>query len=44
MSAIRVPEKYQTGEEHYAMENPLNISRYLVNSFVGRNYEYLPAN
>ena len=43
MSAIRVPEKYQTGEEHYAMENPLNISRYLVNSFVGRNYEYLPA-
>lgn len=44
MSAIRVPEKYQTGEEHYAMENPLNISRYLVNSFVGRNYDYLPPN
>lgn len=44
MSAIRVPEKYQTGEEHYTMENPLNLSRYLVNSFVGKNYEYLPAN
>ena len=41
MSAIRVPEKFRTGEEHYAMENPLNISRYLVNSFVGRNYDYL---
>lgn len=44
MSAIRVPEKYRTGEEHYALENPLNISRYLVNSFVGENYEYLPPN
>lgn len=44
MSAIRVPEKYRTGEEHYALENPLNISRYLVNSFVGKNYEYLPPN
>lgn len=44
MSAIRVPEKYRTGEEHYATETPLNISRYLVNSFVGQNYEYLPSN
>lgn len=44
MSAIRVPEKYQTGEEQYALENPLNMSRYLVNSFVGQNYEYLPPN
>lgn len=42
MSAIRVPQKYQNGDEHYAVENPLNISRYLVNSFVGKNYEYLP--
>lgn len=44
MSTIRVPEMYRTGEEHYATENPLNISRYLVNSFVGKNYEYLPPN
>lgn len=44
MSAICVPKKYQTGEEHYAVENPLNISRYLVNSFVGQNYEYFPSN
>lgn len=41
MSAVRVPEKYKNGEEQYAYENPLNISRYLVNSFVGRNYEYI---
>jgi len=41
LSAIRVPEKYQTGEEKYALGNPLNISRYVVNSFVGKNYEYI---
>ena len=41
MSALRVPEKLQTGEETYALNNPLNMSRYLVNSFVGRNYEYV---
>ncbi|MBN1892266.1 MAG: hypothetical protein JW780_05740 [Clostridiales bacterium] len=40
MSAIRVPEKYRNGEEKYAMSNPLNISRYLVNNYVGENYEY----
>ena len=40
ISAIRVPEQYKNGEEHYAKENPLNLSRYLVNSFVGKNYEY----
>lgn len=41
LSAIRVPEKYQNNEERYALENPLNISRYLVNSYVGRNYDYI---
>jgi len=40
MSALRVPEKYRTGEETYALRNPLNMSRYLVNTFVGKNYEY----
>lgn len=40
-SAIRVPEEYQNGDEQYALANPLNISRYLVNRFVGENYEYL---
>ncbi len=41
MSAIRVPEKYQNGEEAYAVSNPLNMSRYIINNFVGKNYEYL---
>jgi hypothetical protein len=40
-SAVRVPEKYKNGEEVYATENPLNISRYLVNNYVGKNYEYI---
>ncbi len=40
-SAVRVPKQYQNGEEQYYLTNPLNISRYLVNSFVGRNYDYL---
>ena len=44
MSAIRVPPEFQTGEEHYALESPLNITRYLINNFVGRNYEYLNEN
>ena len=41
MSALRVPEKYKSGEESFALSNPLNMSRYLVNSFVGRNYAYV---
>lgn len=40
-SAIRVPDKYKTGQEHYTMQDPRNISRYLVNSFVGENYNYI---
>ena len=40
-SAIRVPEQYQNGDEQYALANPLNISRYIVNRFVGENYDYL---
>ena len=40
-SAIRVPEKYKNGSEHYAASNPLNLSRYLVNSYVGKNYTYI---
>jgi len=41
MSAIRIPERYQNGKEGYAIQNPLNISRYLINSYVGKNYDYL---
>ena len=40
ISFIYVPEKYKNNDEKY-LNNPLNISRYLINSFVGNNYEYL---
>lgn len=41
LSAIRVPEQFQTGEEKFALSNPLNMSRYAVNTFVGDNYKYI---
>ncbi|MDO4566804.1 MAG: hypothetical protein Q4B42_05680, partial [Oscillospiraceae bacterium] len=41
MSAVRVPEQYQNGDEEHLLTTPLNITRYLVNNFVGENYEYL---
>ncbi len=40
ISAIYIPEKYKNGDEKY-LNNPLNISRYIVNNYVGENYEYL---
>lgn len=40
ISAIYIPEEYVTGDEKY-LTNPLNISRYLINNYVGNNYEYL---
>ena len=39
-SAVYIPEEYINGEEKY-LNNPLNISRYLVNNFVGKNYNYI---
>jgi len=41
LCALRVPERFRSGEEARAIEYPLNMSRYLVNSFVGRRYDYL---
>lgn len=41
ISAVRIPEQYRNGEEAHMMDTPLNIARYLVNRFVGKNYEYL---
>jgi len=38
-SAVRIPEKYGGLDEPIA---PLNISRELVNRFVGQNYELVP--
>ncbi|MCL2812217.1 MAG: hypothetical protein FWD25_10085 [Clostridia bacterium] len=40
MSAVRIPEKYGALAEPI---DPLNISRYLVNHFVGENYAYLES-
>ena len=40
ISAIYVPKKYKNGDESF-LSNPLNISRYLINNFVGENYEYI---
>ena len=39
ISAVRIPEQYGGLDEPL---NPLNISRELVNRFVGENYELLP--
>ena len=40
ISAYYIPEKYQTGDEKY-LDNPLNISRYIVNHYIGENYSYI---
>lgn len=40
ISAVYIPDKYKNGEEKY-LNNPLNISRYIVNSYIGNNYEYI---
>lgn len=38
-NAVYIPEEYRT-EADDVLGNPLNISRYLINNFVGNNYEY----
>ena len=40
ISTISVPEEYKNGDEDY-LSNPLNISRYLINNYIGDNYEYI---
>ena len=42
LSAVRIPEQYQTEDYPVAIQNSRNIVRYLVNSYVGENYEYIP--
>lgn len=39
-SSIYVPDEYMSGNED-VLGNPLNISRYLINNYVGENYKYL---
>jgi len=41
ISAIRIPNRYTTAEIEYVNSNPKNISRFLVNSYVGDNYDYI---
>ena len=42
ISAVRIPEKFRTGNETVMLETPLNISRYLINHYVGSsNCKYL---
>ena len=43
LSGIRVPANEQDADLTNALENPRNISRWLVNRFVGQNYEYVQA-
>ena len=40
ISAIYIPKEYRLGDEEY-LSNPLNISRYIINNYVGKNYEYI---
>lgn len=39
-SSIYVPDSFKNGNED-VLSNPLNISRYLINNYVGENYKYL---
>jgi hypothetical protein len=39
--AIRIPEKWDADPDLSLLADPRNVSRYLVNTFVGPNYEYL---
>ena len=40
MNAIYIPEEYRTVDDK-VLGNPLNISRYLVNNYIGDNYKYV---
>ncbi len=42
ISAVRIPEKYRRGNEKYLLAGPLNITRYIINSFVrAGTYKYV---
>jgi len=42
MSAVRLPDELMTPETERILSDPRNISRFLVNNFVGENYDYIP--
>jgi hypothetical protein len=43
ISAIRLPRGKMTQETQEILSDPRNISRYLINEYVGQNYEYIPS-
>jgi hypothetical protein len=42
MCAIRLPNELTTEETIKILSDPRNISRFLINNFVGENYDYIP--
>ncbi|HJJ48595.1 MAG TPA: hypothetical protein O0X39_06380 [Methanocorpusculum sp.] len=43
LSAFRIPEQYRTDEYAKLFDDPHNIVRYLINSYVGPSFDYVPA-
>ncbi len=43
MSAVRLPAERDTPQTREILSDPRNISRYLINEYVGQNYEYIPS-
>jgi len=43
MSAVRLPEEKLTADAIEILSDPRNISRFLMNNFIGVNYEYIPS-
>lgn len=39
INAVYIPQEYRNDDD-IVLEDPLNISRYLINNYVGKNYEY----
>ena len=43
MSAVRIPAEHQTEANFEILSDPRNISRYLINTYIGQNYDYIPS-
>lgn len=41
LSCYRIPAEYKTDEEENILHDPRNVSRYLINNYIGHNYDYL---
>jgi hypothetical protein len=42
MSAVRLTEEMNDAETEAILSDPRNISRFLINTFIGENYQYIP--